>query len=62
MDMPLPTDQLCTEQYGGADIAQIDGFIDGRSVDTSVDRTDGCGIADWDRLLSDVLPEPVGVT
>lgn len=57
-----PPDQICTEQYGGADIAQITGTIDEQSVDTTVDRTNGCGIFDWDMLLAGLLPSPVGAT
>lgn len=55
-------DQICTEQYGGADLAEISGTIDEQAVDTSVDRANGCGIFDWDALLSGLLPPPVGVT
>lgn len=51
-----PTDQLCTEIYGGPQLATITGTLDGASVATSVDRANGCGIDDWDRLLSVFLP------
>jgi hypothetical protein len=57
-----PTDQVCTEEYGGPDVATITGTIDERQVDTTVDRTNGCGISDWDELLADLLPPAVGVT
>lgn len=57
-----PADQVCTEEYGGPDVAMITGTIEGQPVDTTVDRTDGCGIADWDDLLADLLPPAVGVT
>lgn len=57
-----PTDQICTEQYGGPDVATITGNIDDQPVDTTVDRTNGCGISDWDDLLADLLPPAVGVT
>ena len=55
-------DQICTQQYGGPDVATITGTIDEQTVDTTVDRTNGCGISDWDELLRDVLPPAVGVT
>ncbi|MGI9606844.1 MAG: hypothetical protein ACR2P0_11960 [Acidimicrobiales bacterium] len=61
----VPTDQVCTEQYGGPDIAVIVGTydgVDGVVVDTTVDRVNGCGISDWDSLLAGVLPPPVGIT
>lgn len=57
-----PQDDVCTEIYGGADVAQLSGTIDERTVDTSVDRTNGCGIDDWDELLSALLPPAIGVS
>ena len=51
-----PTDQVCTEQYGGPDEARFVGRIDDNDVDTTVDRTNGCGISDWDSLLAALLP------
>ena len=56
-----PADQVCTEQYGGDDTAVITGRIDDQPVDTTVDRANGCGIDDWDRLLPAILPPPMGV-
>lgn len=49
-------DQICTQQYGGPQQAKITGTIRGRSIDTTVDRKDGCGIADWDLLRALVGP------
>jgi len=57
-----PTDEICTEQYGGPDTATITGTIDETPVDTVVDRTNGCGISDWDDLLADLLPPALGAT
>ena len=57
-----PADQICTEQYGGPDVATVTGTIDDQPVDTTVDRTNGCGISDWDGLLADLLIPAVGVT
>lgn len=59
-----PSDQVCTEIYGGPDVATIVGTydgVDGPAIDTTIDRTNGCGIDEWDRLLSDVLPNALGV-
>lgn len=56
-----PADRVCTEVYGGPDTATIVGSIDGRPVDALIDRTNGCGIAEWDELLSAVLPSAIGV-
>lgn len=59
-----PADQVCTEIYGGPDIATLTGTydgVDGPKVDTTIDRTNGCGIDEWDTLLSQVLPGALGV-
>lgn len=53
-------ERICTQQYGGADVAEITGTIDDRPVETTVDRSDGCGIAEWDTLLAALLPAPMG--
>ena len=58
----VPDGQMCTQLYGGPDVAHIVGTYDGESVDTSIDRTNGCGIGDWDQLLANVLPGALGVT
>ena len=57
-----PADQVCTEIHGGPDTARLVGEIDGRTIDATVDRANGCGIDDWDRLLVNVLPPPAGPT
>ncbi|MFV1989352.1 MAG: hypothetical protein ACC652_01265 [Acidimicrobiales bacterium] len=56
-----PPDQICTEIYGGPDVAIIVGSHDGDVVDTTVDRTNGCGIDDWDQLLKGILPTALGL-
>lgn len=53
-------DAICTEQYGGDQTARITGTYRGAPVDLALSRTDGCRIAQWDRLGA-VLPGPVGV-
>lgn len=58
---PRP-DLACTQIYGGPDLASVGGVINGEVVDVTIGRTDGCGIADWDDLLADILPPPLGVT
>ena len=57
-----PADQMCTENYGGPDVATITGTLGGTSVEATVNRTNGCGISDWEQLLADILPAAVGVT
>jgi VCBS repeat-containing protein len=56
-----PDHDVCTEIYGGADVAQITGTIGDRTVDTTVDRANGCAINDWDEVLGDILPPAIGV-
>jgi len=59
----MPEGLACTEIYGGPDVATITGTydgVDGPSVNTTVERTNGCGISTWDSLLSNVLPAAVG--
>lgn len=57
-----PTDRVCTEVYGGADTAEIGGTINESAVETTVDRTNGCGIGDWDDVLDALLPPAVGAS
>ncbi|WP_081747039.1 SSI family serine proteinase inhibitor [Arthrobacter sp. H5] len=40
-------DQMCTQQYGGPQTAEIWGTIDGQQVSASFSATDGCEIARW---------------
>jgi hypothetical protein len=55
----LPADQLCTEQFGGPQTARITGRWAGKAVDLDLARTNGCQIAQWNRLAP-LLPGPVG--
>jgi hypothetical protein len=49
--------RVCTEIYGGAEVADISGTLDGSRVGVAINRANGCGIADWD-LLRPILVEP----
>jgi hypothetical protein len=53
---PVPEDSVCTMQYGGPATAHITGTWAGRPVDASYDRSDGCQIGRWDRLVP-LLPD-----
>jgi hypothetical protein len=53
---PVPAGRVCTMQYGGPATAHVTGDWAGRPVDTTYDRSDGCEIARWDRLVP-VLPD-----
>lgn len=52
----FPDEMVCTMQYGGPELAVIMGTLDGQAIDTAVDRTNGCGIAEWSGLLGELLP------
>ena len=49
--------QVCTEIFGGPDIATVTGTLDGADVATSLHRDNGCGITDW-TLLEPLLGRP----
>lgn len=53
---PAPEGDLCTMQYGGPVTAHVTGTWAGRSVNARYDRSDGCEIARWDRLVP-LLPD-----
>jgi hypothetical protein len=48
------SDQACTEQYGGPQVAAVTGVVDGVPVEAAFARTNGCGIGAWD-AAKDVL-------
>lgn len=53
---PTPTKAMCTMQHGGPGTAHITGIWQGRTVNATFDRENGCEIGRWDRLVP-VLPE-----
>jgi hypothetical protein len=48
-----PPDQTraCTELYGGPEEAHVTGTLRGEPVDVTIDRANGCGIADYEALF-----------
>ncbi|ASN18845.1 serine protease inhibitor [Arthrobacter sp. YN] len=48
---PRP-DRICTQQYGGPQVAVVTGWFRGREVNSQFSRTDGCEIARWKTLAS----------
>lgn len=50
LPMATPSGEICTEQYGGPEIAVVRGRFEGRPVSLRLSRTNGCRIAEWDRL------------
>lgn len=43
-----PANEMCTEVYGGPEVAKVTGTFDGRKVDATFSRTNGCEIARFD--------------
>ena len=52
-----PTDRACSEIYGGPDVGVVTGTVAGIKIETRFDRSDGCGIADW-QLFEPLLGRP----
>lgn len=55
---PVAKDRVCTQVYGGPEVATVQGTWHGRPVLTTFSRTDGCQIGRWNALAA-LLP-PVG--
>ena len=51
LDGPVAEGTVCIQQYGGPQLAEIDGVIAGRPVQLSLSRVDGCQIERWDALI-----------
>ncbi|PYI37851.1 serine protease inhibitor [Arthrobacter psychrolactophilus] len=47
--LPDPT-RVCTQQYGGPEIAVVTGWFEDQEVNASFSRTDGCEISRWQAL------------
>jgi hypothetical protein len=45
-------ERACTLQYGGPEKARVTGTLEGRPVDVTLDRADGCGIAAYETLFT----------
>ncbi|MGW0870887.1 SSI family serine proteinase inhibitor [Streptomyces sp. NPDC002740] len=53
---PAPDDGVCTMRYGGPATAHVTGRWAGRPVDATYDRSNGCRMERWDRLVP-LLPD-----
>ncbi len=58
---PVPADAICTEIYGGPQVARVVGYVQGRRVWARFSRENGCHIARWSRVSPWLLPK-AGVT
>ena len=47
---PLPRMTICTQIYGGPQVAEVTGTLEGKAVRATVTRADGCQIDRWNRL------------
>jgi hypothetical protein len=43
------TDAICTEQFGGPQLASVQGVYRDETVSTRFERTNGCEISRWDK-------------
>ncbi|WP_309108218.1 serine protease inhibitor [Arthrobacter sp.] len=50
-------DMICTQQYGGPQVALVTGVLHGRPVRSRFSLTDGCEIARW-RAMEPLLGGP----
>ena len=61
---PVPRDRLCSQVYGGPQVARVRGIFRGRRVDAAFSRTNGCQTARWNRvaflfpIFAGTLPPP----
>ena len=47
---PIPPDAMCTELYGGPQVALVTGTFRGRALRAQLARRNGCEISRFDRL------------
>jgi hypothetical protein len=47
---PVPGDVACAEVYGGPEVAEVHGTLDGRRIDATFNKTNACEIARWNRV------------
>jgi hypothetical protein len=47
---PVPAGAVCTELYGGPDVARVTGRFRDRKVWSTFRRRNGCETARWDRI------------
>ena len=58
---PLPKNIVCTEIYGGPQVARVVGLVQGKRVWATFSSTNGCHISRWNSLSPWLLP-PGGIT
>ena len=58
---PVPPATVCTQIYGGPQVARVVGRVAGKRVATTFSREDGCQVSRWDGVSPWLLPDG-GVT
>ena len=58
LDPDVMVDRMCTEIYGGPETATVGGLLDEFEVGYEINRTNGCGIDDWERVFAGLVPPP----
>jgi hypothetical protein len=53
---PVPAGTICTEIYGGPQVARVAGLLEGRRVFARFTRVNGCQIARWNKLAPWLFP------
>ncbi|HUF00942.1 MAG TPA: hypothetical protein VMN35_00825 [Gaiellaceae bacterium] len=53
---PVPPSAICTQIYGGPQVARVVGKVRGKLVWTTFSREDGCRISRWNRVSPWLLP------
>ena len=56
---PVPSDQACSQVFGGPQNATVTGTYAGRQVDATFIRSDGCQIDRWEKLGTTVFNLPL---
>ncbi|UKA59124.1 SSI family serine proteinase inhibitor [Arthrobacter sp. FW306-2-2C-D06B] len=51
---PRPSDQVCSQRYGGPQTAIVTGAVDGAGIESSYKLTDGCEISAW-AAVADII-------
>lgn len=59
---PVPADTMCPMMYGGPERARVTGLWNGRRVQASFDRANGCEISRWSALRALFQPTRHGRT
>jgi hypothetical protein len=53
---PVPRTAMCTQLWGGPQVARVTGKLAGKPLSASFSRSDGCQISRWDKLAPWLLP------